>query len=146
VVCFGNICRSPYAAAILSREFDARGVRTAVHQGGFIGPDRRAPETARVAAEARGVDLGTHRSRLVTPDLARRARLIIVMESRQAARVAREFGAARARLVVLGDLDPEPIASRDIPDPYGMSLDTFATTYARIDRCVAALAGVVPRS
>jgi protein-tyrosine-phosphatase len=45
---------------------------------------------------------------------------------------------------MLGDLDSETISSRDISDPYGMSQEIFATTYSRIDRCIAALVRALP--
>jgi protein-tyrosine phosphatase len=146
VICFGNICRSPYAAAVMARMLEADGWTTTVTQAGFFGPGRRSPDTAQAAARARGVDLAGHRSRLLTTESAQAATLVIVMETGQADRVAEEFGVSRARTLMLGDLDSETISSRDISDPYGMSQEIFATTYSRIDRCVAALVRALPRS
>ena len=144
VLCFGNICRSPYAAAVLSRMLLGEGRRVEVTQGGFYGPDRRSPDAAQEAAAGRGVNLGSHRSRLLTPDGARAATLVVVMETAQAERVSRELGVSWSRTLVLGDLDPEAIPSRDIADPYGLNRDVFDFTYARIDRCVAALVSALP--
>ncbi len=145
VVCFGNICRSPYAAAVLERMLQTESRTVTVTQAGFIGPDRRSPDTAQAAARARGVNLGGHRSRLLTTEGAQAATLVVVMEARQTSRVAEEFGVSLSRILMLGDLDPGPITGRDIRDPYGMSEEIFATTYSRIDRCVAALVGALPR-
>jgi protein-tyrosine-phosphatase len=146
VICYGNICRSPYAAAVLSRQLVAVGRNLEVTQGGFYGPDRRSPETARGAALDRGVDLAPHRSRLLTAGAVEAATLVVVMEVGQAERVTAEFGAARSRTLVLGDLDPATVLSRDIPDPYGLQKEVFDATYARIDRCITALVGILPRS
>ena len=146
VICFGNICRSPYAAAVLSRQLLAEGINLEVTQGGFFGPDRRSPDTARGAAFDRGVDLAAHRSRLLTTDGVTSATLVVVMEVGQAERVTGQFGVARSRTLVLGDLDPGTIFSRDIPDPYGLQKEVFDATYARIDRCITALVEVLPRS
>jgi protein-tyrosine phosphatase len=140
VVCHGNICRSPYAAVVLARALEQKGLRAEVSQGGLYGPDRPAHEKARVTALARGVDLAGHRSRLVTLDAARSADLVIVMEPRQAIRVNRELSVPFARVLVLGDLDPQEVTSRGIPDPYGQSEEVFHVTYGRIDRCVTVLA------
>jgi len=145
VICFGNICRSPYAAAVLSRLLQAENRTITVSQGGFFGPDRRSPDTAQAAARERGVDLTGHRSSLITAASAQAASLVIVMESSQAGRLVDEFGVPPARALMLGDLDPEPIGGRDIRDPYGMSHEGCAATYSRIDRCVAALIGALPR-
>lgn len=89
-------------------------------------------------AARRGLDLGAHRSRLITEPLVRDHDLIVVMERAQAAALARTFGRDRD-VLVLGDLDPEPIDTRTILDPYGRTEDEFEAVYARIDRCVRSL-------
>jgi protein-tyrosine-phosphatase len=139
VLCYGNICRSPYAASYLIRTLRARGLDTSVEQGGFFGPDREAHDTALAVARDRGVDLTGHRSRLVTLKEAERAGLVIVMESAQARRITREFGVSASRILILGDLDPGPILTRKISDPYGERPEVFVETYDRIDRCIHAL-------
>jgi low molecular weight protein-tyrosine phosphatase len=146
VLCYGNICRSPYAAAILERAFKEEGIEATVVQGGFFGPGRPSTDTARSVSLARGVSLENHRSRLVTAEDARDASLIIVMEARQADVMVREFGANRQRTLVLGDLDPDPISQRTIADPYGKSAEVFGEAYARIDRSVGALARALKQS
>lgn len=144
VICFGNICRSPYAAAVLSQRLPAApGLQ--VSQGGFFGPNRPSPDNARTAAATRGIDLSGHRSQLLTPGIVRAATLVLVMESSQARRIREEFGVVPDRVLHLGDLDPEAITTRDIQDPYGMSLEVFGRTYARIDRCIGSLAELLPR-
>jgi protein-tyrosine-phosphatase len=143
VLCYGNICRSPYAAVKLTRAFEISGASTVVRQGGFFGPDRPSTDMARAAAMERGVDLNGHRSRLVTAEEARGAGLVVVMESRHAVRVMRQFRVSPDRVLVLGDLDPESPPTRSILDPYGQSREVFAATYARIDRCVSELARVL---
>jgi hypothetical protein len=44
---------------------------------------------------------------------------------------------------VLGDLDPLPIATRTITDPWGRTADVFDLVFDRIDRCVDELVRVV---
>jgi protein-tyrosine phosphatase len=139
VLCYGNVCRSPYAASLLMQVFAERGITIPVRQGGFIGPGRRSPAIARRVARALGVDLRPHRSRLVTPEDTHGQTLVVVMETRQADRVMREFGVPRTRLLVLGDLDPRPIDARSITDPWGLEREVFEEVYVRISRCVTAL-------
>jgi protein-tyrosine phosphatase len=143
VLCYGNICRSPYAAAVLARGLNDRGMRLTVEQGGFFGPGRPAATTARAVAANRGTDLRGHRSRLITTELASGNCLVVVMEQWQAGRAVREFGASVERTLVLGDLDPQPISERSISDPYGKEAEAFEQTYDRIDRCIAELLGVL---
>jgi protein-tyrosine-phosphatase len=141
VVCHGNICRSPFAAARLAGELASAGVR--VGSAGFIGPNRPCPLEAVTAAGRRGVDLSGHRSQLLTADSARRADLIVVMDPAQGRAIRDRFGRLLRDIVVLGDLDPAPLATRTIRDPVDQGLEVFEQSYARIERCVRALVRVI---
>jgi protein-tyrosine-phosphatase len=112
-VCQGNIYRSPYAAMAFSAAVPAhlKGV-VHVESGGFVGPNRPSPDAAIATAERKGVDLRAHRSSLLTPD----------------------------RVVVLGDLDPEPIRTRTITDPWNQDETVLQQSYDRVERCVRELA------
>lgn len=139
VVCYGNICRSPYAAAVIRRALAPRGVP--VDSAGIIGAGRRIPAHAHATALKRGADLSAHRSQLLTPALVRAASLIIVMDTAQRDHVLRSYVCDPSAIVLLGDLDPEPIEKRAIRDPYDQSLEVFEEVFARIDRCGAVIAG-----
>jgi len=139
VMCYGNICRSPYAAAVLGNLVTERQLPVRVTQGGFFGPNRPANDRGKSVAEGRQVNLEQHRSRLATREDASGTDLIVVMEQWQAARMITELGAPAERLLVLGDLDPQPVESRTIPDPYGFDIPFFEKTYDRLDRCLLAL-------
>ena len=135
-ICLGNICRSPYAAAMARRLLPA-GVK--VESAGFIGPGRPSPAEAVAAAGERGVDLAAHRSQSVTPEILRSTDLVVVMDRAQRDRIASAWPALSGRTVLLGDLDPEPIARRAIPDPVEQPLEAFRACYARVERCTRAL-------
>lgn len=137
VLCHGNICRSPFAAALLARDLAGTGV--SVESAGFIGPGRPSPREAVAAAALRGVDLSEHRSTLLTAPRARAADLVVVMDAVQARVVCDRFGRRRSDILVLGDLDPAPIATRTVRDPVDQPLEVFVETYARIERCAAVL-------
>jgi protein-tyrosine phosphatase len=142
VVCHGNICRSPFAAGLLSRALGPRG--TLVASAGFVGPGRAAPAEGSIAAARRGMDLSGHRSQLLTPVLAAEAQVIVVMDARQQRMVCERFGRAPSDVIVLGDLDPEPIATRAIHDPVDQPLEAFEESYGRIERCVEVFIGALP--
>ena len=57
MVCYGNICRSPYAEYALSRAL--RGTKTVVDSAGFFGPGRRTLAITAAGAESGGVLLAT---------------------------------------------------------------------------------------
>jgi protein-tyrosine-phosphatase len=69
--------------------------------------------------------------------------LVVVMEPSQRRTLSRQHGVPADRILVLGDLDPEPIPSRTIPDPYGKSEATFLECYRRINRCIDTLRGAL---
>jgi len=140
ILCYGNICRSPYAEARLRALIDERGwPDTVVESAGFIGPGRPANDSAQRAARARNLDLAAHQSRTVNQALAQQASLLLVMTCAQARAAEREAGAAATRIELLGDFDPGEVSQRDIPDPYGEPDEVFAQVFDRIDRCLATL-------
>lgn len=141
VICYGNICRSPYAGYVLAKELE--GTDCVVRSSGFFGPNRRSPDTALAVSKRRGYDLDPHRSQLVTDQALASADLIVVMESKHLHQLRSEFGIDPRRVILLGDFDPEPIAMRAIPDPYGRPPEVFDGCYARIERCVRELARVI---
>jgi len=58
LVCHGNLCRSPYAAARLGKLLPPPlAAKVRVDSAGFLGPDRPPPLAAVAVAGARGVDL-----------------------------------------------------------------------------------------
>ncbi|HVH40344.1 MAG TPA: hypothetical protein VM764_09980 [Gemmatimonadaceae bacterium] len=138
VVCHGNICRSPFAAAVLRRALEADGIEVA--SAGSVGPGRGVPAAAHACALERGEDLTAHRSQLLTRELLLAAGLVVVMDAAQRAVIVGRHGGEAARVVLLGDLDPEPIAKRAIRDPYAQSPEVFAEVFARIERCALVLA------
>ena len=146
VMCYGNICRSPFAAARLAHLTAPLGVR--VTSAGLFGPDRPTPREGCEAARARGVDLSGHRSQLVTREVVREADVIVVMDAAQARAIVKRFGGTSQQIVWLGDLDPNAIQTRRVHDPEAQAVTVFAEVYDRIERCVAAMAealGAVPR-
>lgn len=140
VICYGNVCRSPYLEAVLRRELAARGLASVqVHSAGFVGPDRGVPDESRAVASTRGLDLAPHRSRLVTVDMMRTVQLAIVMSTEQLVRLRDATGYA-GPVVLAGDLDPGPIATRAVRDPWGGDEAAFRDVFTRLDRCAVTLA------
>ena len=69
--------------------------------------------------------------------------LVVVMETDQQKRLAVDWGISSRQVLVLGDLDPFPIQTRAIGDPYAGSLHEFTECYVRVQRCVDALAAIL---
>ena len=145
-MCNGNIFRSPFAAALLTRALNHGGEGAAVESAGLIGPGRPAAREAILAAARHGIDLRNHRSQLATAALVRAADLIVVMEPEQRRIVCQRFGRAARDVLLLGDLDPAPITSRAIADPWEQGPAVCDAVYQRIARCVEELADALQRA
>jgi protein-tyrosine-phosphatase len=143
-VCHGNICRSPFAQELLLARLPpglARRVR--VLSAGFIGANRPSPPEALSTALRWGVDLTAHRSRVLAPEGVAGADVVFVMDELQQSAICRRFGRGEQDVLVLGDLDPAPVERRRIRDPVEQSAEVFAESYARIERCIDVLLGLL---
>lgn len=137
-LCHGNVCRSPFAAAVLARALESTNARVSIASAGFIGPNRPSPPEALASASRFGIDLAKHRSTLITQDVIGSTDLVVVMSATQARAIQHAYKLRQPPLI-LGDLDPGPIDSRTIVDPWGGSPELFDSSYARIERCVREL-------
>ena len=98
VVCTANVCRSPLAAAILRRRWDAAGLPAEVSSAGV-----RAMTGAPVCVmsqEVLGAPLAGA-AREITPDLVREADLVLTMEREQRSSVVRLLPGSQARVFTL---------------------------------------------
>jgi protein-tyrosine-phosphatase len=138
VLCYGNICRSPYAAERLRMLLGTSPASPRVDSAGFHKSGRPPPDAALSVASGRGVAMSEHRSRLMDEDMLRDSDLIVAVAPAHVGMLRRKFG--RTRVLLLGDLDPQPIDTRMIRDPLDQSHDVFRDVYDRIDRCLDGLA------
>ena len=82
VVCTGNICRSPMAAALLHGRLQTLGVEADVASAGLLYAGRPASEGAIAAMAKRGLDIAAHGSRVISRSMVAAADLVIAMEPR----------------------------------------------------------------
>ena len=130
-LCFGNICRSPFAeyyakARYPDYEFSSYGF--------FPQEERLSPLYALEAAQAFGVDLATHRSRIVTPEIMQGLDVVLIMDQSNLADFCQTCSEHACKLY---NLDPV----REIEDPYGRPLPVFQRVYAEIAESIDSLFG-----
>lgn len=151
-VCKGNICRSPFAAALAARLLGQEGDRRLrCSSAGFqASPGNRAPDHAVTAAARHGVTLASHRSVRLTGELVAASDVLVVMEHTHLALLRRDYPACRDRLVLLPLFAPVSkhrtgYLRHNIPDPYGKPLPAFEECYAHTRAAVQGLvAALVP--
>jgi protein-tyrosine phosphatase len=131
MVCSGNICRSPLAAAALAAQ-ESPGVVSVASAGigALIGAEAH-PEAIRVA-RLHGLDLGTHRARQFDHVLAQAHDLILVMELFQRQWIEQSFPFVRGRVHLLGKWREVEVA-----DPFRKSPLAFDVAMEEILRAVA---------
>jgi low molecular weight protein-tyrosine phosphatase len=144
-VCWGNICRSPTAEAVMRRLVDEAGLAGAVEvdSAGTSSEHVGSPPDRRAVAEAdrRGLDLRALRARKVTRDDWRRFDLLLVadaMVERNLLRTAPD-GAARAKVHRMTDFGPDAGLLDEVPDPYYGGADGFAQAFDVLDRACRGL-------
>jgi len=127
VICHGNICRSPFGAEMLARDFG----KTAFSGGIYPKAGRTSPDNAVAAAAERGIDLSLHRSSVVTVEEMRAADLILIFDRKNWLGVRALAPELMDRVAFLGAADTSrPL---EIVDPFGGDLDEFRGCYARIE-------------
>ncbi len=128
-VCTGNICRSPLAAALLQARFgmgyhvDSCGIAAVVGH----------PATAEAiqVAGKQSLDITSHRAKQLDELLASRFELLLVMEHKHKQWVTFRLPQARGRTFTIGHW-----RGVEVPDPYGGSLEDYASTFGLIELCM----------
>jgi protein-tyrosine-phosphatase len=139
-VCTGNICRSPLAEALLRRALVERGLEDITVDSAGTGAWDGAPasEGAYLVALERGLDLSSHRARLLTREIVEDTDLIFTMARHHRARV-HELG-GEGRVYVLGEYAGREGDEAEVGDPFGGDLEVYRDTCAELETLIAAVA------
>jgi protein-tyrosine-phosphatase/predicted ATP-grasp superfamily ATP-dependent carboligase len=139
VMCYGNICRSPFAGSLLGR-LAANKVVTAA--GTYPKAGRKSPGEAVEAAAAFGIDLTSHCSRVATEKELKLIDLIIVFDRENWLAIRSMCPEVMQRVAYLGAADPnDPL---EVADPFGHGIDEFRECYGRVQRLVERLPRSMP--
>jgi protein-tyrosine-phosphatase/predicted ATP-grasp superfamily ATP-dependent carboligase len=135
-VCYGNICRSPFAEHLWNTLNGSMAISAGFHpQGG-----RTTPNWALDLAAEFGVHLANHRSRVLTKAMVESADAIFLMDRKNYRELIVLFPWAKRKIYLLGLFADE--VWDEIDDPYGMSQDKARICYQRM---VLSLKGLLKR-
>lgn len=139
VLCYGNIYRSPFVAAVLqARLMGQPGFE--IRSAGFHHvPARPSPSDYVRLVEDYHIDLSAHRSRLVTPADLEWAEAIVIMDRYNWERVRASGAQAQGKIIWLGAFGPAPV---EIEDPYAQPSERVE---AIVQQMLAATDGLVQR-
>lgn len=137
-VCYGNICRSPFA----ERYALLNGLKAELASAGFHAVSGRAsPAHLLRAAGTLDVQMDDWRSKTISTDLVANADLILTMDSENYLMMQQRFPQARNRTVPLALFDGG--RSCEIRDPYGMNEEETAEILATIANSIDGLEQVL---
>ena len=144
-VCLGNICRSPTAEGVMAHLLETEGLDDAIvidsagtsayHVG--ESPDRRST----AAAKKRGIRLVGASRKFTAADFGR-FEYVVAMDTsnRRNLRSLAPDDAARAKISLLRDFDPDSPSDSEVPDPYYGGPDGFDVV---LDICLAGCRGLL---
>lgn len=129
IVCQGNICRSPMAEGFFSYQLKNHRSPIRVSSAGISAlVNYPAEPTAQIVMKKNGIDISSHRARLLTIDLIRQTDLIFVMTDSQRVILERQFLTAKGKTYLLGHW-----RNFEIKDPLNQPIDAFEKVYQQID-------------
>ncbi len=134
-VCTGNTCRSPMAQAVAQRLIDAleptAHTVTVDSAGVAAGNGQGASLEAIEALSDRGIDLRSHRSKQLTPELIDQAQLILTMTPAHAHAVIAMVPESADKVFPLDAIHP-------IADPIGQSVEVYRDVADELERLIQA--------
>lgn len=148
IVCSGNICRSPTAEAMLRQKLSAAGLadRVSVDSAGTYCKHMDSPPSpaAIKAAQKRGYDLSSLRSRKVQPEDYIQFDLMLAMDRSHQALLEYDRphgGTAQVRLF----MDFAPDGPDEVPDPYKRSRRDYEKALDLIESAMPGLIEALQR-
>ncbi|MGE5592634.1 MAG: low molecular weight protein arginine phosphatase, partial [Betaproteobacteria bacterium] len=142
VVCSGNTCRSAMAEAMLRKalaeEFGARADGVAVESAGlFAHEGEPASENARAVMMERGIDISSHRARVLNEDVVERADLVLVMTAAHKQVLLERHPSLRGKVFTLNEFAGlESELGTDTRDPFGGSISVYRAAADAIERAI----------
>ena len=136
-VCTANICRSPMAMVLFEQRLKQAGVVEGwrVESAGTWARDGElAARGSQAVMQEHGLDLGRHRSRVVTEELLGQFDLILVMNKSHQEALRTEFPRVAARVHLLSSMAGY---TYDVRDPIGGPLADYREAARNIDGLLA---------
>ena len=133
-ICTGNTCRSPMAEGLFRAHGGEEQTGLAAASAGLFTQDGLpASENAVTAAKELGADISAHRSRMLTPEMAKNARYLVCMTGALYDRLCELYPDCADKVFTL--------LPADVSDPFGGDLEPYRRAAAEIDQGVRSIIG-----
>jgi protein-tyrosine phosphatase len=133
-LCTGNTCRSPMAAAYLDKLLNEKKIKNIdVKTAGVMTVDGllATPEAVQIM-DAVGVDLRKHRSRKLTPELIKKAELILGMTPFHVQSALRMSNMSKGKTYLFKEYTGSDAKHAQITDPMGCTLEVYKRVFGEI--------------
>jgi protein-tyrosine-phosphatase len=141
-VCTGNICRSPFAEALLKKLVQKKGLDDIVaDSAGLLAlPGNSVSGLAQKVATEYDVDLSGHIAKSVKKDIIDRSDLILVMEKSHAKNLLNAFPEAEGKVFLIRRFARFGSKNRGVADPYGLNYEAYRFCFLDIQDSISGLA------
>lgn len=139
-ICTGNICRSPLAEGYFRYKTERENLLDIETDSAGIGALQGSPPSleAIAVAEECEFDISTLRSRNFKKSDLENFDLLLVMTNQQKDWIVKTYGADMTKIKLLREFAGDQ-SHTEIPDPIGMSIDSYRRVFLLIKRSVDGL-------
>ena len=131
-ICYGNICRSPFAEEYMRKKLKEKNINIEVFSTGFFDKEGRIPPIEAItAAKQWDISLLNHRSKKINNCLVDKSSIIIGMEYANFKQFKKIFSINNSIYLLKHFLWSKYIFI-NIKDPYGKSIKDFIKCYTDI--------------
>ena len=141
-VCTGNTCRSPMAQGLLQQYLDENGITTVeVRTAGVMTIPGLLPTPEAVQVmDGSGIGIRKHRSAPLTPEMIRKADLVLGMTPFHVQFALRLAEDARNKTFLLKEYAKSDLKNYQISDPMGATLEVYKRVFREIKLAIDKLA------
>ena len=134
-VCTGNTCRSPMAQALFKEMANKAGINVSVKSAGIFALDgEKASKGAIEALKLEGVDISSHRAKIIYRDLLEEADLILTMSISHKETLLSKYSSIQGKIYTLKEYAYG--IEGDVLDPFGGNKHVYRNTKEEIEKAL----------